>query len=264
MYRLTNVDRSYTLVPTPSKHPRDEIPTEEALAAMSASYNMTTPTLLNTPEQTQGQTVLRGPEDLPDEVLVKILRLVLDGEPVFVMPKANQHFRPQWRILIIALPALRRVAFDPQVILPSPNAIWKFSSAHSVNYLEKATEWLGITQSFSAAYSMNPSTALLEPTISPRLITMRLSGEWAGRGQKELERWHKAIKALPDLVRIEGTWTMTSRQYDSSLNYLTLTEDTINGPNNNRAEIKALSMVQHIAILGDGSVTFKFVLARSA
>jgi len=210
------------------------------------------------------QTALHGLLGLPDEHLVEILHLSLRGETIVMMPQPKQQFRPSWAILRRTCSTLRRIANDPQVILPQPNAHWVFSSAHAVNCINRAIQWMGIAQSFSAAYNARPSTGLLEPKVSPRHVSIRVVGQWSRRGQKEFERWHKAVQALPDLVSIDGVWTMTFEQYDRTANYLTLIEDTINGADAPNPVIHGVSMLQYHDVLGDGAVSLKFLLKKMA
>lgn len=168
---------------------------------------------------------------LPDEILVKILHEACRGERIRLMPTAKQHFRPSWISIRQSFSIFRKIANDPQVILPSSDANWIVSSPHAISHLDKIPAWLGITASFQRAHKTDPRASLCAvPALHLQHISIELSGAWLYKGQVEFELWVEAICLLPDLVSIDITWTMTPTQHERSFDYLGAILQTINKP----------------------------------
>ena len=213
----------------------------------------------------------KGPtlNDLPDEVLVKILCYASEGETLYALPRSNKPFRPFWTGLRRICSAFRRVANDPQVIFPSPETRYIISSPHAIDYINtKLPGWLGIVDSYSRAYRASHRESIrVIPKISPRYVFIRVAGQWSYKGQVEFELWSQALRALPDLLTIDIDWVMTlaERRRQGCLDYLRAVVDTINGPVSPtdptpRTLFGGVDMQEH---WGDAEVRFHIFIERS-
>ena len=78
------------------------------------------------------------------------------------------------------------------------------NSAHAAGYLDKAVNWLGVSQAFHQAYIISPSVGLMPPTFTIRRISIRLLGPWVRRVRKACKLWRIALQGLPHLLRRFG------------------------------------------------------------